>query len=67
MADKKQQQALEELKHEIRNALLGIAANRAKIYAHIKRIVEITKNNDRHFKRIEEALKKYARELSGKN
>jgi len=61
MADKKQQQVLEELKHEIRNALLGIVANRAKIYVHIKRIIEITKSNDRHFKRIEEALEKFVK------
>ena len=53
--------AVEQLKHEIRNALLGIVANRAKILVYLKKIVATLKDNDNHFKRIEEALKEYDR------
>jgi len=46
-----------EQKHEIRNAILALEANKLKILKLVQQVLEILKDNDKQLKRIEEALK----------
>jgi len=46
-----------KLQHEVRNAILGIEANKIKMLKLMKAILEVIKDIDKHLERIEEAIK----------